>query len=51
MAGLFRCCISLAPMTVSLGPLSQMQMIDFAIDFDEGCRALLRVWGIGYAPQ
>ena len=31
--------------------LSQMQMIDFASGFDEGCRALLRVWGIGYAPQ
>lgn len=31
--------------------LSQMQMIDFASDFDDGCRALLRVWGIGYAPQ
>ncbi|MDE0679213.1 MAG: toll/interleukin-1 receptor domain-containing protein [Gammaproteobacteria bacterium] len=28
--------------------LSQMQMIDFENDFDEGCRNLLRVWGIGY---
>lgn len=24
------------------------QMVDFTGDFDEGCRALLRVWGVGY---
>ena len=30
--------------------LAQMQMIDFHADFDHGCRALLRVWGVGYAP-
>ena len=30
--------------------LSQMQMIDFSHSFDDGCRDLLRVWGIGYAP-
>jgi hypothetical protein len=28
--------------------LSMLQMVDFTGDFDEGCRALLRVWGIGY---
>ena len=27
-----------------------MQMIDFSHSFDDGCRDLLRVWGIGYAP-
>ena len=30
--------------------LSQMQMVDFASGFDDGCRDLLRIWGIGYAP-
>ena len=30
--------------------LAQMQMIDFASGFNEGCRELLRVWGIGYIP-
>lgn len=30
--------------------LSQMQMIDFSHSFDDGCRDLLRVWGIGHAP-
>ena len=30
--------------------LSQMQMIDFSHSFNDGCRDLLRVWGIGYAP-
>ena len=29
--------------------LSQMQMVDFTGGFDDGCRALLRIWGIGYA--
>ena len=29
--------------------LSQMQMVDFTSGFDDGCRALLRIWGIGYA--
>ena len=28
--------------------LSFFQMIDFTQAFDEGCRELLRVWGIGY---
>lgn len=28
--------------------LSLLQMVDFTGDFDDGCRALLRVWGIGY---
>jgi hypothetical protein len=28
--------------------LSLLQMVDFTADFDEGCRALLRVWGMGY---
>ena len=30
--------------------LTQLQMVDFQNDFDQGCRKLLRVWGIGYAP-
>ena len=30
--------------------LSQMQMIDFTSGFDDGCRDLLRIWGVGYAP-
>lgn len=28
--------------------LSLLQMVDFTGDFDDGCRALLRVWGVGY---
>ena len=28
--------------------LSQIQMIDFEHDFDQGCRDLLRIWGTGY---
>ena len=28
--------------------LSTLQMVDFSNDFDDGCRALLRVWGLGY---
>lgn len=31
--------------------LSQMQMVDFNEDFDDGCRQLLQVWGIGYDPN
>lgn len=30
--------------------LSQIQMIDFSDDFDRGCRDLLQIWGLGYAP-
>lgn len=30
--------------------LSQLQMVNFQEDFDEGCRDLLRIWGIGYNP-
>jgi TIR domain len=30
--------------------LSSFQMIDFQQDFNSGCRELLRIWGIGYAP-
>lgn len=30
--------------------LGAMQMIDFRSDYDDGCRALLRTWGIGYRP-
>jgi len=26
------------------------QLVDFTEDFDAGCRALLRIWGIGYRP-
>ena len=29
--------------------LSQMQMVDFTGGFDNGCRDLLRIWGVGYA--
>jgi hypothetical protein len=29
-------------------PLSILQMIDFTSSFDEGCAALLRIWGLGY---
>ncbi len=28
--------------------LSQFQIIDFTQSFEDGCRELLRVWGIGY---
>lgn len=28
--------------------LSLFQMVDFTHDFDEGCAALLRIWGIGF---
>lgn len=28
--------------------LSLLQMVDFTQDFNDGCRALLRVWGSGY---
>ena len=30
--------------------LSLFQMIDFTGLFDDGCRDLLRIWGIGYQP-
>ncbi len=30
--------------------LSAYQFVDFTNDFDDGCRALLRVWGLGYQP-
>ena len=29
--------------------LGSIQMIDFRIDFEQGCRELLRIWGIGFA--
>jgi hypothetical protein len=28
--------------------LSLLQIVDFTSGFDDGCRALLRVWGVGY---
>ena len=28
--------------------LTLFQTVDFTRDFDEGCRELLRVWGLGY---
>ena len=31
--------------------LTELQMIDFQVDFDAGCRELLRIWGIGYVPN
>ena len=31
--------------------LSQIQMIDFTGSFENACRELLRIWGIGYRPE
>jgi TIR domain len=31
-------------------PLSLFQMINFTGPFDDGCRDLLRIWGVGYQP-
>lgn len=31
--------------------LTSFQMIDLQGDFTEGCRELLRIWGVGYAPR
>lgn len=31
--------------------LSSYQMIDFTHSFEDGCRELLRVWGMGYKPR
>jgi len=31
--------------------LGASQFVDFTIGFDEGCRRLLRVWGLGYRGQ
>ncbi len=31
--------------------LQEFQFVDFSTEFDEGCRDLLRVWGLGYAPS
>jgi hypothetical protein len=28
--------------------LSLLQIVDFTGDFESGCRALLRIWGLGY---
>jgi len=30
--------------------LSSFQLVDFQQAFDEGCRELLRIWGLGYQP-
>ena len=30
--------------------LSFFQMVDFTQDFNDGCAALMRVWGLGYRP-
>ena len=30
--------------------LSQLQMIDFTRSCDDGCRDLLRIWDVQYAP-
>ena len=30
--------------------LPSLQIIDLQAGFDEGCRQLLRLWGIGYQP-
>lgn len=31
--------------------LSSFQMVDFTQTFEQGCRDLLRVWGLGYKPE
>jgi len=31
--------------------LSSLQFVDFTGNFDDGCRSLLRVWGLGYRPK
>ena len=31
--------------------LGAFQMIDFSRDFAKGCRALLKIWGIGYRAE
>ena len=31
--------------------LPSFQFIDFQQSYDAGCRALLRVWGLGYRPE
>ena len=31
--------------------LASLQMVDFREDFDQGCRNLLRIWGIGYVAS
>ena len=31
--------------------LSIIQRVDFCRGFDEGCRDLLRIWGLGYQPE
>jgi len=33
-----------------LWALTVFQMIDFRANFDAGCAALLRIWGLGYRP-
>jgi hypothetical protein len=30
--------------------LSLLQIVDFTGGFEDGCRALLRIWGVGYRP-
>ena len=30
--------------------LPALQIVDFTQAFEDGCRALLRIWGIGYKP-
>ena len=30
--------------------ISTIQMVNFIDDFENGCRDLLRIWGIGYKP-
>ncbi len=29
---------------------ASFQMISFVDDFEDGCRELLRIWGLGYQP-
>jgi len=31
--------------------LPGLQYVDYQRSFDDGCRALLRVWGLGYQPE
>src|ERR1044072_7344333 len=46
---------SIVPVVIHAGnyrkvswPFRSYQFIDFTEDFEKGCRALLRIWGIGY---
>ena len=46
---------SIVPVVIDAGiyrklswPFHSYQLVDLTKDFEKGCRALLRIWGIGY---